>query len=313
MFGIVVGAVFFGKPEIILLMGIGSAIPDLDREYGFLSRESFTRRQVHRALCHNFLFLGVVYLINPYLGLGAFLHTFLDALTTARDRGVEWLYPFTRLVSRAAYDYNGNRIDLDPQHKIYLLQNELPVLTKKTTKDLKPGEQTQPWRRTYGPALSGGLLDRGIFFGSLAVTLLLILFSALGFQQFVEITIGPINLPFALPFAIGAFGVVLNFVGGEIDRKQLAKKMQLSKRIKLANRIKPDVIYKALFYVSIGIIIFAVLLGAIMNPEVLLSTASRIPYVAAGIGLVILVSFVVLKISASKPLPTDVKKEPVIV
>ena len=98
MFGVLVGALFFGKPEIILLVGIGSAIPDLDREYGFLSKESFRKRQVHRALCHNFLFLGLLYLINPFLALGAFLHTFLDALTTARDRGVEWLYPFSRLI-----------------------------------------------------------------------------------------------------------------------------------------------------------------------------------------------------------------------
>ncbi|MDA4128977.1 MAG: metal-dependent hydrolase [Thaumarchaeota archaeon] len=301
MFGIVVGAVFFGKPEIILLMGIGSAIPDLDREYGFLSKESFTRRQVHRALAHNFLFLGVVYLINPYLGLGAFLHTFLDALTTARDRGVEWLYPFTRLVNRAAYDYNGNRIDLDPKHKIYLLQNELPVLTKKTTKDLKPGDQTQPWRRTYGPALSGGLLDKGIFLGSVAITLLLILFSALGLQQFIDLTGRPFSLPFALPFAIGSVGVVINFVEGEIDRKQLTKKF------------KPDRIYKALFYLSIGIMIFAVILGGTMNPEVVLSSVNRIPYVATGIALVILIAFVVLKASSSKPLPTDPTKEPVIV
>jgi hypothetical protein len=35
MFGIAVGAIFFGKPEIMLLIGLGSAIPDLDREYGF--------------------------------------------------------------------------------------------------------------------------------------------------------------------------------------------------------------------------------------------------------------------------------------
>ena len=34
MLGIVVGALFYGKPEIILLLGLGSAIPDLDREYG---------------------------------------------------------------------------------------------------------------------------------------------------------------------------------------------------------------------------------------------------------------------------------------
>jgi len=301
MFGIAVGAVFFGKPEIILLVGFGSAIPDLDREYGFLSKESFTRRQVHRALCHNFLFLGLVYLINPFLGLGAFLHTLLDALTTARDRGVEWLYPFTRLVNRAAYDYNGDRIELDPKHKIYLLQNELPVLTKETTKDLKPGRQTLPWRRTYGPALSGGLLDQGIFLGSVAISLLLLTSPDLGFQKFIDLNPSQIDSSFYVPFWIGVLGVGLSFVEGELGRKQLIKKF------------KPDRIYQALFYVSIGIMIFAVILGATMNPQIVLSTASMIPYIAAGIALVILVSFAMLKIRSSKPLPTDPTKEPTII
>jgi hypothetical protein len=301
MFGIVVGALFFGKPEIILLVGLGSAIPDLDREYGFLSKESFRNRQVHRALCHNFLFLGMVYLINPYLGLGAFLHTLLDALTTARDRGVEWLYPFTRLVSRAVYDYNGNRMELDPKHKIYLLQNELPVLTEKTTKDVKPNEQTMPWRRTYGPAFSGRLLDQGIFLGSLALTLLLLLFSALGFQQFIDITVRPVNLPFDLPLVVGAGGLLMNFIVGEIDRKKLAK------------NFKPDREYKALFYLSIGIMIFSLTLGAVMNPQIVISTTSKVPYIATGIALVAFVSLVTLKVSSSRPLPTDDKKEPVIV
>ena len=301
MFGIAVGAVFFGKPESILLIGFGSAIPDLDREYGFLSKESFTRRQVHRALCHNFLFLGLVYLINPFLGLGAFLHTLLDALTTARDRGVEWLYPFTRLVNRAAYDYNGDRIELDPEHKIYLLQNELPVLTKETTKDLKPGRQTLPWRRTYGPALSGGLLDQGIFLGSVAISLLILISSDLGFEKFIDLNPSQIDPSFSLPFWIGVLGVGLSFIEGELGRKQLIKKF------------KPDRIYQALFYISIGIMIFAVILGAIMNPQIVLSTAKVVPYIAAGIALVILVSFVMLKIRSSKPLPTDPGKEPTII
>lgn len=301
MFGVLVGALFFGKPEIILLVGIGCAIPDLDREYGFFSKDSFRNHQVHRALCHNFLFLGLIYLINPFLGLGAFLHTLLDALTTARDRGVEWLYPFSRLVSKGVYDKNGNRVELDPKHKIYFLQNELPILLKKTTKDLKPGDQTLPWRRTYGPALSGRLLDMGIFVGSAALTLLLLLFSVLGFQQFIDITIRPIDLPFVLPFIIGAAGIIVNFIGGEIDRKDLAK------------NFKPERIYKPLFYGSIGMMIFAVILGAIMNPQLLTSTISKGPYIAAGVALVFLVSFVMLKISSSEPLPTDDKKEPTII
>jgi hypothetical protein len=50
-----------------------------------------------------------------------------------------------------------------------------------------------------------------------------------------------------------------------------------------------------------------------MNPQVALSGLSEIPYIAAGGALVILIAFVLLKIRSSKPLPTDPKKEPVIV
>ena len=265
MFGVLVAALFFGRPEMILLVGIGSAIPDLDREYGFLSKESFRNLQVHRALLHNFLFLGLLYLINPFLALGAFLHTLLDALTTARDRGIEWLYPFSRLVKRAVYDNDGNRLELNPKQKIYFLQNEIHILTRKTTKDLKPGGPLLPWRRTYGPALSGRLLDQGIFVGSSCLTLMLLLFSVLGFYKFIDLTIRPVDLTFDLPLLIGAIGIILNFIGGEIDRKHLAK------------HFKPDPIYKALFYLSTGVMIFAVVLGGIMNPQDVTLTLSRIP------------------------------------
>src|SRR5487761_1410646 len=279
MFGVLLAAVFFGEPRIILLVGIGSAIPDLDREYGFLSKESFRNLQVHRALFHNFLFLGLLYLINPFLALGAFLHTFLDALTTARDRGVEWLYPFSRLVKRAVYDSAGNRMELDPKQKLYFLQNEIQFLMKKTTKDLKPSGPLLPWRRTYGPALSGRVLDHGIY-------------------KFIDLTIRPIDLSFDLPFVIGAFGIILNFIGGEIDRKQLAK------------HFKPDPIYKALFYLSIGVMIFAVVLGGIMNPQDVVLTVTKIPYIAAGVAIVLLVTFVTLKFRYSIPVPSDDKSEP---
>jgi hypothetical protein len=93
--------------------------------------DSFPRAQPHRALCHNFLFLGLIYLVNPFLALGVFLHTFLDAFTTVRDRGVEWLFPFTRLVKSVVYDSDGTRLQLDPAHKIYLLQNPFRRTTRK--------------------------------------------------------------------------------------------------------------------------------------------------------------------------------------
>jgi hypothetical protein len=300
MFGIAVGSLFFGKPEIVLLVAIGSMVPDLDREYGFLSKESFRRHQVHRALCHNFLFLGLVYLINPFIAIGAFLHTLLDALTTARDRGVEWLYPFTRLVKRAVYDANGNRLELDPKQKIYFQQNEVFGLTRKTTQDIKPGEQL-PWRRTYGPALSGKLLDEGILLGSAALTLLLLLLSVLGIRQFIDLSPHPPSVSFTLPLIVGAVGGLMIFVGGEIDRK------------KQANHEKLDGTYRAIFFLSFGIIIFAVFLGAIVNPQVAMSALSDIPYIATGMATLTVISFALLRIRSSRPLPGDDKKEPTIV
>jgi LexA-binding, inner membrane-associated putative hydrolase len=302
MFGLLVGGLFFGRPEIMLLMGIGSAIPDLDREYGFLNRESFRRREVHRAVCHNVLFIGIIYLINPYLALGAFLHTLLDAFTSARDRGVEWLYPFSRLIKKAVYDFDGNKMELDPKNKIYFVQNEIPVLTEKTTKDLKPSIQPRPWRRTYGPALSGRLLDQGIFVGSGALTLLLIFFSALGFHPFIDLSLNNLSLPsFILPVLIGSAGVVMNFLAGEMDRKKLAKKFA-----------SIDSTYKVIFFFSIGVMIFAIILGAIMNPQVVGSTISEIPFIIVGIIVLVLVSFIMLKIYSLKSLTSKDGEPPII-
>ena len=206
MFGILVGVLLFGRPEIALMVGVGSAINDLDREYGFFSKEAFRRRQIHRALFHNFLFIGVVYLINPFFGIGAFLHSFLDSFTTTRDRGVEWLYPFSRIVTKAVYDSDGTKLPLDPKHKIYFLSNDFPGLTRRTTKDIKPGETPMPNRRTYGPALSGKYLDRCIFFGSIAIVLLMILFSVLGVRQFIDFSTRNETLSVIIPLLIGSIG-----------------------------------------------------------------------------------------------------------
>jgi hypothetical protein len=49
---------------------------------------------------------------------------------------------------------------------IYFYQYDPIEITRKSDKDLKE-ERPSPWTRTYGPALSGALLDQGIFIGSL--------------------------------------------------------------------------------------------------------------------------------------------------
>jgi membrane-bound metal-dependent hydrolase YbcI (DUF457 family) len=98
-----VAAVFTGNPYFTLLAGIGSFIPDLDREYLFVSRRKFQEEQWHRSLFHNLLFLSALFFVNQWLALGAFLHSFIDSFTTEKDKGVEWLFPFSRLVKRGKY------------------------------------------------------------------------------------------------------------------------------------------------------------------------------------------------------------------
>jgi hypothetical protein len=38
MLGALIGALFFGRLDIILLVAIGSVLPDMDREYGFSAK-----------------------------------------------------------------------------------------------------------------------------------------------------------------------------------------------------------------------------------------------------------------------------------
>jgi hypothetical protein len=304
VFGVAIGTVFFVKPELIVLIAAGSAIPDLDREYGLLSEESFRHHQVHRALFHNFVFLAFIYLVNPFLAIGAFLHTFLDALTTAHDRGVEWLYPFSRLVKRSVFDSHGERIPLDPKQKIYFYQNEPSGLTRKTDVDLKPDQEHLPWRRTYGPGVSGKLLDQGIFVGSASIVLLTLLFSALGIHTFVDLSYQPIQLSYVVPLSIALAGGVTNYVSGEIFRR---------KQVKSGNTYEAKGIYKIVWVVSGGMLLSAIVVGAVMNPAAALSIVSELPFVAAAIGVLALVSFVLLKRVSSKPLPADPKKDPTVV
>ena len=305
-FGVLIAAVFYGKPEIILLVALGSTIPDLDREYGFLSRDSFRRHQVHRSLLHNFLFLGLLYVVNPFLCLGAFLHTLLDAVTTARDRGVEWLYPFSRLVTKAVYDSNGNRMKLDPKTRIYFNQMEPSNLTKKTTPDLKPDGPPQPWRRTYGPALSGRLLDEGIFLGSAALSLLLLALSVLGVRNFIDYSYHPISASFTLPVLIAIAGGFINFAAGEIDRRR---------EDRAVDRHRFELHYKIAFTVSLVLVFFALFLGAIMNPQVVLSRTEDAPYILAGAGVVLVSAFAVSWNARSRAgrSESDERKEPPIV
>jgi hypothetical protein len=275
MFGLLIGAMFFGKPEIVLLVGLGSAIPDLDREYGFFSRQAFRDHQIHRALCHNYLFLGLLYLVNPFIALGAFLHTLLDALTTARDRGVEWLYPFSRMVKRAANDEHGKSLETQSS-EIYLYQYDPLEFTRKSDRDLREKEHN-PWRRTYGPALSGGLLDLGIFVCSFALFVFWMVLVLISTGEPIMFLPNSYQFSFILPFLIGAVGVAINMLVGESDRKKRPE-----------DNKGPTKRHDALFAVTLVMIAISLIIAGVLNyGYVLLVTEKELPLIFAG-GLIVL-------------------------
>ena len=152
LFAAAAAAIVSGRPEAIMLAGLGSVIPDLDRPYWFIPRKRIEEEEYHRALLHNFVVLALAYLVNPYFGLGLFSHLMLDNMTTVKDRGVEWLFPFRRMIPR---DYwSQAEVQREPVAWV-------------------------PWRRTYGPALNGHMLDTYVFLTSIGALLLWFLFQSL--------------------------------------------------------------------------------------------------------------------------------------
>jgi hypothetical protein len=303
MFGILIGTIFFGgKPEIILLVGIGSAIPDMDREYGFFRRDSFRDKQIHRALFHNFIFIGVLYLVNPFLGIGAFLHTLLDALTTAKDRGIEWLFPFTRLVKHSLYDEEMKRLEVPPDKKVVFYQNDLIADARKSDKDLQETKPA-PWRRTYGPALSSALLDQAVGFGSLLLFVYLVILSKLGIHQFVDLSATHIPNNVAIPLAIGIVGIVIELLSGEIDRRRIEAKKE-----------RHPIVYRSLFAVSIGLLALAVIVAGILNPAYVQNVVfNELPYIIGGAIVAFVAASFILIVRPRRRIKKEATSEPYII
>ena len=289
MFGVLIGVLFFGRWDIILLVAIGSVLPDIDREYGFFSKDYFRDHQLHRALCHNFFFLGILLLINPYLAIGAFSHTLLDGLNTAKDRGVEWLYPFSRLVKKARYDHDGKKIAFDIKTRVYMYQNDPVELTRKTAEDMED-YTIRPWRRIYGPFYSGGILDTGILVGSATLILFMALMTVLGVRTFIDFYHPQISFNFIFPLFIGVLGTSMVLSVGEVKRHIEAKR---------ASRA-PPVLWKLSFLLSISLMVAGVGLGAYLNLSSLGTFASNLPYLTVGILIVFITAFIVLRIFSSR-------------
>ncbi len=224
----VVTAILTGNPYFTLLAGVGSFIPDLDREYLFASPTGFRKEQYHRALFHNLLFLSGLFFVNVWLALGAFLHSFIDSFTTDKDKGVEWLFPFSRLVKRGRYALAARSkatsctlelVDQKPADRIFFLNEDSPEATKLSDPDLKE-YRTVPWRRTYGPVANGQLFDRWLFVASFSLLTLYALvnpdFATAGKNLLLSTQIIP---PMSL-----LTGIVLVFIGGWLKRNKKSKK-----------------------------------------------------------------------------------------
>lgn len=191
---------------------IGAFIPDLDREHLFIARKKWAELQLHRALFHNFFFLGALYLFNPYLAFGAFSHVMLDMGTTATDRGAEVLFPVTRVVRGFLWDIEAKTQKKDRKMK-WWVEDPWRLLKKTSDRDLSEPEN-QPWGRVYGPFKNSRIVDWGIFFGSVTFLILLfatnqmVFFSSAGFSGYTLISL---------------FGVFIFYGLGEWWRRKLSK------------------------------------------------------------------------------------------
>jgi hypothetical protein len=221
-------AIFTGNPYFTLLAGIGSFIPDLDREYLLVSPKTFRAEQWHRALFHNLLFLSGLFFVNVWLALGAFLHSFLDSFTTEKDKGVEWLFPFSRLVKRGKYalasDSKGGGCQIElfdqkPPDRVCFLNEDSPEMTKLSDSDLAEPKPV-PWRRTYGPAANGQIFDRWLALASFSLLVVYALVNS-------DFALGSKDLILSarlIPSMTLLAGIVLIYVGGWLKKKLKSRK-----------------------------------------------------------------------------------------
>lgn len=223
-FGLAVGFLLFGQPAIAFIVALGALLPDLDREYWFMPSNEYRDEQFHRSLFHNLFVMGAVFLLSPFVSLGMFLHVFLDSFTTVKDRGCEWLYPITRLVKRGREDANGADEPLDPKERVYFYQEDPKGLLENADPDLREvGDRPVPWRRSYGPALNGQLLDQGFLTGSIVVTIVCaFLPNAANLARLSTFFANNWEL-----FIIGFASIALVFASGELDRRDRAKPVRV--------------------------------------------------------------------------------------
>ncbi|ADX85999.1 metal-dependent hydrolase [Saccharolobus islandicus] len=213
LFGIAIGIAFFHNIDIAILIGIGAALPDLDREYILTNKLSLAKHQLHRALFHNIFFALLIYLLNQYLGIGVILHILLDMLTSPADRGVEVLFPLGRLINDFHLDYDG--IIKDKKGLLWYIEDPVRIIRITSDKDLIPSSSKSPWIRVYGPFKNSRIADWTIFYSSI---LFLILFNIDKLQIF------SIQLIYSMiKYSPLILGIILFYTGGEIWRRKFQR------------------------------------------------------------------------------------------
>jgi hypothetical protein len=228
-FGIAVALVFFGRPEVALLVGVGALLPDLDREYWYVKPKKYADEQYHRARFHNVFVILLAYLVSPFLSLGVFLHMLQDSFTTAKDRGVEWFYPLTRLVKRGMVGADGSAQPQDPKEHVYFYQEDPIGIIEHADVDLRE-DHPVPWRRVYGFAQNSHLLDRGFLFCSLVVILIWFV-APMTFARFT--LVGNFFQTNWLVWLLGYLSVIVLFAAGETQRRDVPAKLPQLKPIQL--------------------------------------------------------------------------------
>jgi hypothetical protein len=276
-FGFAIGLIFFGHPEIGLLVALGALMPDLDRDW-LEKADAFPEEKRHRAILHNVFVMGLAYLFSPFLALGIFIHMLQDSLTTAKDRGCEWLYPISRLVKHGILA--GNSVDLHPNEHIYFYQED--------PEDKDEDRPAIPWRRVYGPALNSKLLDRGFLFGSI-----LLILTWFGFEYFSKSLTSITDLAPCIPHLLLLTSIVILLVTGATfnrEKQNVAVDKNQKKHLNLRDAVKYLLVATSLTVVFLWIWFYQT--GIVENIETIQSY--WIP-IAIGGFLLVASSVVVLK------------------
>lgn len=279
-FALAVGLVFTNSPEIAMLISLGSLLPDLDREYWFVPRRIYRDEQIHRAGLHNVFMMTLTYLVSPYLSLGIFLHVLQDSFTTVKDRGVEWFFPFTRLVKRGHFDCTGEKQPLDPKTHVYFYQEDPPGLVKKADPDLQEDQcRPVPWRRVYGFAQNSQILDKSFLVGSVVV--ILVWFFAPGNALHLTMWTGTPHMNY-FEVGFGFVAIVTLFIAGEIDRKDTGPRLGKFTVIKYP-LFGLGIIFLGIWGILMGKDIDKNLADVFSNPISILMTVIVIPLAIIGV------------------------------